>query len=76
MLCYIFTEINDECGSWSWILVLLCGCVMPCLPSDHLMHVRKCLLDIACAIAVLNVFAVLLCLDLTTAESMVKVWRR
>ena len=36
---------------------------------------RRCLLDLGCAIVVVNVFVVLLCRDLTTAESRVKVWR-
>ena len=44
--------------------------------SDHLMDVRRWLLDFVCAIVVANVFVVLLCQGLTTAESRVKVWRR
>ena len=47
---------------------------MPFSSSDHLMHVRRCLLDFGFAIVVVNVFVVLMCPDLTTAESSVKVW--
>ena len=36
------------------------------------MHV---LLDFGCAVVVMSVLIVLLCRDLTTAESRVKVWR-
>ena len=36
---------------------------------------RSCLLDIGCAIVVVNVSAVLLCYDLTTADSRVNVWQ-
>ena len=36
------------------------------------MHVRRCLLDLGCAIVVVNAFVVLLCRDVTTAESKVK----
>ena len=43
------------------------------LSSDHLLHVR-CLLDFGCGIIVVNVFVVLLCPDVTTAEFRVKVW--
>ena len=39
------------------------------------MHVR-CLLGFECAIVVVNVFVLLLCRDVTTAESRVKVWRQ
>ena len=39
------------------------------------MNVRRCLLDFGCAFAVVNVFVVLLCRDLKTAESRVKDWR-
>ena len=35
---------------------------------------RRCLLDFGCAIVAVNVFVVLLCHDLTTAESRVKAW--
>ena len=47
---------------------------MPFLSSDHFMHVR-CLLDFGCTIIMLNAFVVLLCRDLTTAESRANVWR-
>ena len=39
------------------------------------MHVRRWLLDFGCAIVVVGVFGVLLCRDLITMESRVKVWR-
>ena len=50
-------------------LVLLKGCIMPFL------SMRRCFLDFECSIIVVNVFVVLLCRNLTTAESMVNVWR-
>ena len=40
------------------------------------LSMRRCFLDFECAIIVVNVFGVLLCRNLTTAESMVNVWRR
>ena len=45
------------------------------LSSHHLVHVRRRLLDFGFDVVVVNVFDVLLCRDLTTAESSVKVWR-
>ena len=43
---------------------------------DLLCFQKRCLHDFGCAIVVVNVFVVLLCCDLTTAESRVKVWHR
>ena len=56
-------------------LVLLCGCIMPFFVKWASYAMRTCFLDFGCAIVVVNVFVVLLCRDLTTAESRVKVWR-
>ena len=37
------------------------------------MHVRRCLLDFGCVKFVVDVFVVLLCRDLTTSESRLKI---
>ena len=50
---------------WQLVLCLSFDAVVSChfVPWDHLMHVRRCLLDVRCAIVRLNVFFVLLCRD-------------
>ena len=50
------------CG-WQFLLY---GCIVLFLYSDHLMHVRRRLLDFECAIVVTNVLVELLSFDLTT----------
>ena len=58
LLSFIHCLLLQLCGSWCCILVLVSGCIMPSFASDHLMHVKRCLLDFGCAIAVVNVIIV------------------
>ena len=62
---------------WHLVFYLkFCGVVVLCRLwySDHLMHVCSWLLDFGRVIVVASVFVVLLCCDLTTTESRVKIW--
>ena len=57
--CLLLLEL---CGSWCCVLTLM-WLNHTVFARDHLMHVRKCLLDVRCAIVMVNVFVVLLCRD-------------
>ena len=49
---------------------------MPFFVKRSSYAIRRCFRDFGCAIGVVNVFVLLLCHNLTTAKSRVKVWRQ
>ena len=69
--CCCFNCVAAGVVSWFCCVVVLCRF----LSSDHLVHIRRWLLDFGCTIVVVNIIFMLLCHDLTTAEPRVKVWR-
>ena len=49
---------------------------MPFFVKRSSYAIRRCFRDFGCAIGVVNVFVLLLCHNLTTAKSRVKVWHQ